>query len=38
LLPCSVERLQMLQKKNEEMKVMRETLKGYGWKDPAESA
>ncbi len=27
---------QMLQKKNEEMKVMRETLKGYGWKDPAD--
>jgi hypothetical protein len=37
-LPCTVECLQMLQKKNEEMKVMRETLKGYGWKDPAESA
>ena len=36
--PCSVECLQMLQKKNEEMKVMREALKGYGWKDPAESA
>ena len=27
---------QMLQKKNEEMKVMRDTLKGYGWKDPAD--
>lgn len=26
----------MLQKKNEEMKLMRETLKGYGWKDPAD--
>eukprot|EP00802_Teleaulax_amphioxeia_P004203 Tamp_04207.p2 GENE.Tamp_04207~~Tamp_04207.p2 ORF type:complete len:368 (-),score=131.92 Tamp_04207:2278-3360(-) len=29
---------QMMQKKNEEIKVMRETLKGYGWKDPAENA
>jgi len=28
----------MMQKKNEEIKVMRETLKGYGWKDPAENA